>query len=103
VSLAQASALAPLAPLCDSLVLAAAGTRRYGFDYGWVRGAGSGAFILGTVLSGQMVGQYGLSAVIWLNAALLAVNAGEKMDQRAGVKMHHGASSQHPVQLHIPI
>ena len=56
VSLAQASALAPLAPLCDSLVLAAAGTRRYGFDYGWVRGAGSGAFILGTVLSGQMVG-----------------------------------------------
>ena len=75
VSLAQASALAPLAPLCDSLVLAAAGTRRYGFDYGWVRGAGSGAFILGTVLSGQMVGQYGLSAVIWLNAALLAAAA----------------------------
>ena len=75
VSLGQASALAPLAPLCDSLVLAAAGTRRYGFDYGWVRGAGSGAFILGTVLSGQMVGQYGLSAVIWLNAALLAAAA----------------------------
>ena len=75
VSLAQASALAPLAPLCDSLVLAAAGTRRYGFDYGWVRGAGSGAFILGTVLSGQMVDQYGLSAVIWLNAALLAAAA----------------------------
>lgn len=75
VSLAQASALAPLAPLCDSLVLAAAGARRYGFDYGWVRGAGSGAFILGTVLSGQMVGQHGLSAVIWLNAALLAAAA----------------------------
>ena len=37
-------------------------------------------------------------------AALLGlVNAGEKMDRRAGVKMHHGASSQHPVQLHIPI
>jgi MFS transporter, PPP family, 3-phenylpropionic acid transporter len=75
VSLAQASALAPLAPLCDSLVLTAAGARRYGFDYGWVRGAGSGAFILGTVLSGQMVGQYGLAAVIWLNAGLLAAVA----------------------------
>ena len=75
VSLAQASALAPLAPLCDSLVLAAAGARRYGFDYGWVRGAGSGAFILGTVLSGQMVGYYGLAAVIWLNAGLLAAVA----------------------------
>ena len=75
VSLAQASALAPLAPLCDSLVLAAAGARKYGFDYGWVRGAGSGAFILGAVLSGQMVGQYGLAAVIWLNAALLAAVA----------------------------
>ena len=75
VNLAQASALAPLAPLCDSLVLAAAGTRRYGFDYAWVRGAGSGAFILGTVLAGQMVGRYGLAAVIWLNAALLAAAA----------------------------
>src|SRR4051812_43234046 len=75
VSLAQAPALAPLAPLCDSLVLAAAGTQRYGFDYGWVRGAGSGAFILGTVLSGQMVGYYGLAVVIWLNAALLAAVA----------------------------
>jgi PPP family 3-phenylpropionic acid transporter len=75
VSLVQASALAPLAPLCDSLVLAAAGARRYGFDYGWVRGAGSAAFILGTVLSGQLVGQYGLAVVIWPNAALLAVVA----------------------------
>jgi hypothetical protein len=31
------------------------------------------------------------------------VNAGEKMHRRAGVKMHHGASSQRPVQLHILI
>jgi hypothetical protein len=34
---------------------------------------------------------------------LSAVNAGEKMHRRAGVKMHHGASSQRPVQLHILI
>ena len=31
------------------------------------------------------------------------VNAVEKMHRRAGVKMHHGASSQRSVQLHIPI
>jgi hypothetical protein len=35
-------------------------------------GAGSGAFIVGLVLSGQVVGRYGVAAVIWLNAALLA-------------------------------
>src|SRR6266478_6518468 len=46
-----------------------------GFDYGWVRGAGSGAFIVGLVLSGQLVGRYGIAAVIWLNAALLAAAA----------------------------
>ena len=35
--------------------------------------------------------------------ASLYVNAGEKMHRRAGVKMHHGASSQRPIQLHILI
>ena len=81
VGLLQAAALAPLAPLCDTLALgAAAPTRRDdaggpGFDYGWVRGAGSGAFIVGLLLSGQAVGRYGIAAVIWLNAALLAAAA----------------------------
>jgi MFS transporter, PPP family, 3-phenylpropionic acid transporter len=72
VSLVQAAALAPLAPLCDSMVLASAGARRTGFTYGWVRGAGSGSFIIGVLLSGQAVAQYGLGAVIWLNLVLLA-------------------------------
>ena len=31
------------------------------------------------------------------------VNAGEKMQRRAGVKLHHGAFSQRPVPLRIPI
>src|SRR5438105_12453864 len=47
ITLLQASALAPLAPLCDTLVLAIAApheaANRPGFDYGWVRGTGSGA------------------------------------------------------------
>ena len=81
VGLLQAAALAPLAPLCDTLALGAAAPAQRddaagpGFDYGWVRGAGSGAFIVGLVLSGQVVGRYGIAAVIWLNAALLAAAA----------------------------
>src|SRR5437762_1272918 len=79
ITLLQASALAPLAPLSDSLVLAAAaphdGQERPGFDYGWVRGAGSGAFILGSVVSGQVVDRFGLPAIVWLNAALLGAAA----------------------------
>ncbi|MBV8491866.1 MAG: MFS transporter [Alphaproteobacteria bacterium] len=83
IALLQAAALGPLAPLADSLVLPAAapprnstrrGERR-GFDYGWVRGTGSGAFILGSILSGQLVGTVGLAAAIWLNAGLLAAAA----------------------------
>jgi len=80
-SILQAAALAPLAPLCDTLALGAAVPARRddaagpGFDYGWVRGAGSGAFIVGLVLSGQVVGRYSIAAVIWLNAALLAAAA----------------------------
>lgn len=75
IGLLQAAALAPLAPLGDSLVLPAAAPAdradRRRFDYGWVRGAGSGAFILGSVLSGQVVGQAGPAAAFWLNAGLL--------------------------------
>jgi PPP family 3-phenylpropionic acid transporter len=73
--------LAPLAPLSDTLALGAAAVARSddavrrGFEYGWVRGAGSAAFIFGTVLSGQAVGHFGIATVVWLNAALLAAAA----------------------------
>src|SRR6185312_11215199 len=43
VSVVQAVAFAPLVPIADALALAAAG-KRDGFEYGWVRGAGSAAF-----------------------------------------------------------
>ena len=79
VALSQAAMLAPLAPLGDSLVLPAAAddgrTGHRGFDYGWVRGKGSGAFILGSVLSGQAVGLAGIDTAIWLNTALLLTAA----------------------------
>ncbi len=75
VGLLQAAALAPLVPLADALSLAHARPQQNtaGFEYGWVRGVGSAAFVAGTLLAGQAAGGYGLSAIIWLSAtALLA-------------------------------
>jgi PPP family 3-phenylpropionic acid transporter len=71
ISLAHASVLAPIVPMADALALAAGAAGR-GFQYGWVRGAGSAAFILGTLASGQVVARFGLVAIIWLNGTLLA-------------------------------
>jgi PPP family 3-phenylpropionic acid transporter len=76
VSLAEAALLAPVAPLADALSLAAASPATGpGFQYGWVRGVGSGAFITGSVLGGQAAGWLGLEVIIWLNAILLGVAA----------------------------
>ena len=67
VGVFHSAALAPLAPLSDTLALGAAAAARSddavrrGFEYGWVRGAGSAAFILGSVLSGQAVGHFGIA------------------------------------------
>ncbi len=74
VSVAHAAVLAPLTPLADALALGSS-QRTPRFPYGWVRAAGSAAFIAGTLVSGQMVGRSGLGVIVWLNAALLAVAA----------------------------
>ena len=77
----HSAALAPLAPLSDSLALGAAAAGwsndavRRRFEYGWVHGAGSAAFICGSILSGQAIGHFGIILVVWLNAALLAAAA----------------------------
>src|SRR5207244_3354114 len=80
VAMLQAAMWAPLNPLADTLVLAAAGAAslRIGgriLDYGWVRGTGSAAFIAGVALSGQAVAQFGLGAVIAANVALFGFAA----------------------------
>jgi PPP family 3-phenylpropionic acid transporter len=76
VSAAASTALAPIAPLADALALNAAERRgpdgHRAFPYGWVRGVGSAAFIGGSLLSGQLVGHFGLTAIILLQAGLLA-------------------------------
>jgi len=78
LSLVQAAALAPITVLADALAVSTAGRAAEGdrFEYGWVRGAGSAAFILGTLISGQVVGVWGLASVLMLQAPQLVLAAG---------------------------
>ena len=77
ISLLHAAALAPITTLADALALRASMPRPAGatFEYGWVRGTGSAAFILGTLISGQVVGSWGLSSILVLHAAQLVLAA----------------------------
>jgi MFS family permease len=62
VSLLHAFALAPTTNLADAITLIA--SRRpapSGFEYGWVRGAGSAAFIAATIVAGWAIALQGLS------------------------------------------
>jgi PPP family 3-phenylpropionic acid transporter len=70
--------LAPTTSLSDALALAAANSPRphASLEYGWVRGAGSAAFIVGTITAGTVVNAYGPAASLSLQAALLAAAAG---------------------------
>src|SRR5262245_21072365 len=73
VGLLQAAALAPTTNLADALALAASKAKsRSGFEYGWVRGTGSAAFIVGSIVAGAAISGYGLASILWLQAALLA-------------------------------
>jgi MFS transporter, PPP family, 3-phenylpropionic acid transporter len=73
LTLLHAAFLAPMTVLADALALGSSKAAR--FEYGWVRGAGSAAFIAGIVLSGQLVGGFGLEAILWSQALLLAAAA----------------------------
>ena len=76
VGVMQASALAPLAPVADALALSASmPASGKGFEYGWVRGAGSAAFIAGSIAAGHAAGLLGLEVIVWLNAVLLGAAA----------------------------
>ena len=78
VGVLHSAALAPLPPLSDTLALGAAAPAGSGgavIQYGWLRGCGSGAFALGLVLSGQVIGRFGIVVIVWLSAALLATAA----------------------------
>jgi MFS transporter, PPP family, 3-phenylpropionic acid transporter len=72
VHMAYAAMLAPVTALADALAVNAARTPQKGFEYGWVRGSASAAFICGTLAAGQIVGANDLSAIAWIQATLLA-------------------------------
>jgi MFS transporter, PPP family, 3-phenylpropionic acid transporter len=75
ISVCHAAALAPVTTVADALALnaaAAARSPRSRFEYGWVRGTGSGVFIAGTLMAGQVVGAFGLASIVSLHAGLLA-------------------------------
>ncbi len=74
VSVLHASAIAALAPLSDALALTAA-EREGTFSYGWVRGAGSAAFVLGTLASGLLVARAGLASIIVSSGVLFLAMA----------------------------
>jgi MFS transporter, PPP family, 3-phenylpropionic acid transporter len=76
VSLIQSALLAPVVPIADAVTLSASlSTAGKRFEYGWVRGSGSAAFIVGSLAAGQAAAWSGLFVAIWLNFFLLALTA----------------------------
>ena len=77
VALVQAAMLAPIVPLSDALATTAARRSETGegtpFQYGWLRAAGSAAFIVGTMLSGWRASGTGLASIVWFSGTLLGI------------------------------
>jgi MFS transporter, PPP family, 3-phenylpropionic acid transporter len=72
IEMGHAAMLAPVTTLADALALNAAKPRAArGFEYGWVRGSGSAAFIMGTLAAGQVLSSVELSDLVWMHALLL--------------------------------
>ena len=73
----QAAALAPTTSIADALSVSAAKPEISGkpFEYGWIRGSASAAFVLGTLFIGQLITSTDLRPIIWMNVALLVTAA----------------------------
>ncbi len=74
VRLCQEAALAPTTSLADALALGASKSRAASgerFEYGWVRGSASAAFVFGTMVAGQVIGWAQLTSIAWMHAVLL--------------------------------
>src|SRR5262249_15074759 len=67
VSVVHATVIAPTTTLADALAVEAAVPRgEYrGFEYGWVRGAASAAFVLGSLAAGQVLLTAPLDTIVW--------------------------------------
>ncbi|MFL5238076.1 MAG: MFS transporter, partial [Rhizomicrobium sp.] len=77
IALIQAAALAPTTSIADALSVNAAKPQMAGrlFEYGRIRGSASAAFVVGTLLVGQLIGPADLAPVIWMNTSLLIAAA----------------------------
>jgi MFS transporter, PPP family, 3-phenylpropionic acid transporter len=104
VALVQAAALAPTTSIADALSVNAARPQLAGkpFEYGWIRGSASAAFVCGTLVVGQIISPTDLTRVIWLNAALLAVAAGATALVPGGAAQStpHGGASKVASEVH---
>lgn len=77
LTLVQAAALAPTTSIADALTVSTdPPTHRRGrFEYGWIRGGASLAFVLGTLLAGQLIRADDIAPAIWASAVLLLTAA----------------------------
>jgi len=77
IALLQAATLSPMTSLADALAVNVASPRLAGkaFEYGWIRGSASAAFVAGTLLVGQLVTHTNFTPIISMNMVLLAVTA----------------------------
>jgi PPP family 3-phenylpropionic acid transporter len=79
VALLHAAMLAPTTVLADALALWAAATsstKSFRFEYGWVRGLGSLAFVLGSLAIAQSIQVFGIGSIVVGQALLLLMAAG---------------------------
>jgi PPP family 3-phenylpropionic acid transporter len=76
IALIQAAALAPTTSIADALSINSAKPKIAGrpFEYGWIRGSASAAFIVGTLTVGQLISPTDLLPIIWLNVVLLMIS-----------------------------
>jgi len=77
IALIQAAALSPTTSIADALSVNVARPEvaRKPFEYGWVRGSASAAFVLGTLFIGQLISHNDLAPIIWMNVILLLAAA----------------------------
>jgi len=72
--LCHEAALTPTTSLADALALGASKSRTppgTGFEYGWVRGSASLAFVVGTLAAGLVIGWTTLTSIAWMHGVLL--------------------------------
>lgn len=82
VRLCHEAALTPTTSLADALALGVSRSRArpaMGFEYGWVRGSASLAFVFGTLVAGQVIGWTSLTSIAWMHGALLLGAAASTM------------------------